>query len=206
MTPKQRNFFFADLWPKACRAQGWTGSVECEIKRRFVTLQATTKLHAEVPRMRPPTDRMSKCDQDQLTAVFNFVKLLGNPNSVKHARAAENPAEAKAADDCARLLFRIRESMKRGNYNYAYVQQIAAWDCREAQVSDWTRLPLESLRRVLIHLNNRANAKDPNVNQRGSRQGKAPAEEQKVYHMRPAKKFEPKPRPVAVGDDDNCPY
>ena len=41
MTAKQRSFFFADLWPQACRAQGWTGAVGCEVKRREVIRQAT---------------------------------------------------------------------------------------------------------------------------------------------------------------------
>lgn len=214
MTARQRSYFFGTLWPQACRVQGWVGETAREVKRREIVLAATTKLHAEVPRMKKPTDSMSACDQDQLTAVFNHVKHLADPLNLQKAIAAENPGQAAALDECNRLLFKIREGMKRGDYNYAYVQKIADWNCRSEQVADWQTLPAEALRTVLIHLNDRANAKDPDVEPRGPRR-KAPRDERTVYQMRPARKFVPKEKPQPVlatvsdfrhGEDDNIPY
>jgi len=213
MTPKQRSYFFADLWPKACRVQGWTGKVDQEVKRRAVVYAATSKLRAEVKGMKPATERMSECDQDQLTAVFNAVKLLIKPLDLKAARRVENPAEVVTQDKRERLIFKIQEGMKRGDYNYAYVQKIADWNLRKDQVADWMSLSEEELKTVLIHLNNRANEKDPNVQRRGSRPRPA-KEDQTVYQMRPPRKFVPKPKPVLVptvsearhGEDDNIPY
>lgn len=200
MTSKQRNFFFADLWPKACRRQGWTGAVEMEVKRRFVVLQATTALHREAPCKGQPTERMSLCNQAQLTAVFDAVKLLIDPNSLKKARAAANPAEAADADECRRLVWKIREAAKRDEVtlNDAYIQKIAAYDCRAAQVTVWTDLPAESLRRVLIHVNKRANEKDPDVQPRGPRQPKAAVEETTDYQMKPFKLFTPRSQAETV--------
>jgi hypothetical protein len=155
MTKPQRDLFFGRLWPKACRVQAWTGELNCEVKRREVVLKATTEWHDEVPKSPVGTDRMSECNQDQLTAVFNYVKWLADPANLGKARTVANPVQAKIDNDCRQVIFCINQL----GFTTAYIQRIAAWDCREAQVADWTGLPKESLQRVLIHLTTRRNQK-----------------------------------------------
>jgi len=180
MTLKQRNYFFGALWPKACRVQGWTGALACEVKRREMVLQATTKLHAEVPKMRRPTDSMSECDRDQLTAVFNYTKWLGDPENLAKTMDIANLVEAKQSDDGRQVIWKINEL----GFTSGYIQRLAAYDCRVAQVSNWTDLPVAALKRVLIHATQRQHDKARSVERR---------EHDVVdYQMRPSPPTKPK--------------
>lgn len=190
MTPAQQVHYRRDLWPKACRAQGWhlLSDAAREAKRREVTLKVSNGR----------TDSTSKINNvGECTALFRYLEALINKTSLYAARAVANPEHEAAADACRRTLYVIDGICRKAGFADAYIREIAAWDCREAQVSDWRRLPLESLKRVLIHLNQRKNDKDPDVRQTGPRRRKAKSEKV-VYQMRPRTTFQPKPKPVLV--------
>ncbi len=122
MTEKQRRYFFRALWPECCAVKGWQGT---DAERHAVTLEATTELALAVPGGPKPTGSMSACTQDQLTAVFNLVKWYADPDNLDKARPVANPAEAKAQDECKRLVWKIREAANRDKVtlNDAYISR-----------------------------------------------------------------------------------
>lgn len=65
MNSEQRKRYFGDLWPAACRANNWSRSDDAQ--RRAVTLQALG------------TASTTGLDENQITALFCYLRHLGNP-------------------------------------------------------------------------------------------------------------------------------
>ncbi|MBI5771894.1 MAG: hypothetical protein HZA93_29245 [Verrucomicrobia bacterium] len=79
MTKGERNTYFGHLWPEACLANEW--DVKDEARRRAVTAEAMRLVRG------PQTDSTGALGPDEITALFTYLRHLGNPASLdKSAR------------------------------------------------------------------------------------------------------------------------
>lgn len=74
MSPKARASYFGHLWPEACLANEWDEKNEAQ--RRAVTLECMEKIRA------PLTDSVSKLGEAEITALFVYLRHLGDPSSL----------------------------------------------------------------------------------------------------------------------------
>jgi hypothetical protein len=178
VTRFQQTRYRKELWPAACVAQGWhlLPAAEQEAKRRAVTLEAS----------KGRTDTTADLNTtDQCDALFRKLEALARPDDLTAVARDLDIVREKIDGDRRRLLHVIAQL----GFEDAYVQRIAAWDCRECQVSDWKRLPVvlkgpksAGLRRVLVHLTKRRHEKE----------NAAGRDQVRVYQMRPRRKFQPR--------------
>ena len=143
LTKNQRNAFFGEWWPKCCEVQGWDD--KSEKRRRDFVLEATTELYHQVPNMPYPTDRLSLCTQDQLTAVFKLTWHKTKPDSLNEAIPVANPEQAAEEDAQRRCVFAL---MEKGLTRPA-IERIAAPLCRRHRVGNWERLPSRVLKEMM---------------------------------------------------------
>lgn len=104
MTPKARSTYFADLWPAAALANEW--DVKDDARRRRATLDCMRAVKG------PETDSASKLGEDEITALFTYLRHLADPASLdKSARWVtccedyKTFARAKQADWHERSLY-----------------------------------------------------------------------------------------------------
>jgi hypothetical protein len=154
MNKNQRDEYWGHLWPEAMSAQGWDHErADAQDRlRRALTLEASANA----------TDSITQLSEDQITMLWGLLKHYADPLNLGMAKAAANPGEAVDEGRRRRYVYKIK-GLGLGD---GYIQRVAGWDCREAQVRHWTRLPIElrgpgstGLRRVLVHLTQRANEK-----------------------------------------------
>lgn len=75
MTPKERAAYFGRLWPEACFANEW--DVKDEAQRRAVTLECMRLIRVR------PTDSTSKLGNDEVTALFVYLRHLADQASLE---------------------------------------------------------------------------------------------------------------------------
>jgi hypothetical protein len=177
MTRRQQVYYRGELWPAACRVQGWDPADD--EKRRAVTRQAARKINPN-----SQCTSTTHLNQDQITALFKLLVALANPDDVAAQRASENPVETKELDERKRLIHVIDELCKKAGFHRHYVRAIAHWNMRQAQVSEWEDLPADKLRRLLITVESRA-ARRP-IPKRDAQTGIV------SYEMRPRTPFKTK--------------
>src|SRR6187402_403517 len=122
MSPAQRAHYFRDLWPAACRRQGW--SVKDDAMRRDATLTATG------------VKSTGALDQDGITKLFRFLELLADPDELNKAIPVANPEDEQEQDRRRRLQYAIR----RLGFVDAYIDKCATGLCRAQGASSWTEL------------------------------------------------------------------
>lgn len=71
MTKAQRTFYFKQLWPDACAANGW--SVRDDNRRKTVTADCMSAIGG------PDTDSTSGLGEDEVTALFCYLDHLAAP-------------------------------------------------------------------------------------------------------------------------------
>jgi hypothetical protein len=161
MTKPQLSFYWgktslwAGAWAGACAAQGW--DPKDDVQRRAVTLEAARKIN-----LHSTCDSIAGLNQDQITALFVLLKSLAEPLNLRAARATANPEETKAADECRRVNFRIKEKCSDGGFAWSkfsrrYVATIAEGWCREHDLrhDQWEQLPSDKLKLLLVTLDQR---------------------------------------------------
>ena len=210
MTSKQRAHYFRDLWPAACQRQGW--DPKNEGLRRDVTLEAVGK---------PSTSGLS---EHQITRLFEYLRLLADPDNLDRAIPVANPDVSAEEDACRRLrwvieneLMPAREAVPPGPYAPhgrpaqpafadTYVQRCALGFCRAAKVEHWQQLPSASLEKLRFTLNQRRQQKSPDYQERGGTF--VPYRERKSTHDKRAAAREPQvvPRVGASLDSDLMPF
>ena len=77
MTPPTRTKYFRDLWPAACRAQGWT--IKDDARRNATTLTFMEEVSG------PQTDSTTELGPDEVTALFCYLEFLAHPDSLDHS-------------------------------------------------------------------------------------------------------------------------
>ena len=104
MTPAARSHYFIELWPAAALANEW--DVKDDARRRRVTLDCMKAVKG------PETDSVSKMGEDEITALFTYLRHLADPASLdKSARWVtcqedyKTFARAKQADWHERALY-----------------------------------------------------------------------------------------------------
>ncbi|HTJ77980.1 MAG TPA: hypothetical protein VL357_03215 [Rariglobus sp.] len=104
MTPAARSHYFIELWPAAALANEW--NVKDDARRRAVTLACMAAIKG------PETDSVSKMGEDEITALFTYLRHLADPASLdKSARWVscqedyKTFARAKQADFHERSLY-----------------------------------------------------------------------------------------------------
>lgn len=75
MTPKARASYFGHLWPEACLANEW--DVQNAAQRRAVTRECMRLIRG------PATDSTSKLGEAEITALFVYLRHLGDPASLE---------------------------------------------------------------------------------------------------------------------------
>ena len=75
MTPKERAAYFAHLWPEACYANEW--EPKDEARRRATTVECMAMIRG------PRVDSTSKLGPDEITALFVYLRHLGDPSSLE---------------------------------------------------------------------------------------------------------------------------
>lgn len=98
MTTAQRRLYFTQLWPDACQAQGWRRGDDT--RRKAVVQECAEAIGA------PPTDSTRDLGEAAITALFTYLRYLGNPDDF-----------AALADwDTCRKDYLTWNTMKQGNW------------------------------------------------------------------------------------------
>ncbi|MES2697312.1 MAG: hypothetical protein V4773_27855 [Verrucomicrobiota bacterium] len=75
MTTQERKAYFGHLWPDACLANEW--DVKDDAQRRAVTIACMRAIRA------PLSDSTSALGRDEITALFVYLRHLGDPASLE---------------------------------------------------------------------------------------------------------------------------
>jgi hypothetical protein len=141
MNASQRKTYFGNLWPAACKAQGWL--VKDEDRRREVTNQATGK------------DSTSKLTEAQITLLFNKLKQLANPADFDLAYADANPEIALEEHKRGQIIWRIENSTAKAGLTEAWLEDISARKCATHAVKHWRQLPTVELVKLSMTVESR---------------------------------------------------
>ncbi len=190
MTAKQRAHYFRDLWPAACTRQGW--DVKNDAMRRDVTLEATGK------------EATGKLTQLEISKLFDFLKLLADPDNLSRAIPVANPEAAEVADR-RRQLNHVIAGLA---FADSYISRCATGLMRTENVTVWHDLSVASLEKLRYTVTTRARQRDAKA---GKRDEFIPRSE--PYHLRKTTKAkraaarEPQvvPRPGVV-DESLLPF
>lgn len=142
MTPRQRSMYFGELWPAACKVQGW--SVKDEHRRKCVTFGATAE------------ESTSALDQDQITLLFNKLKALADPQNFDKALADADPAAALEENKRKQLIWRIEKAAANvpGDVE-SWLAELATGKCAKHNVREWRKLPTPELLRFSFTVESR---------------------------------------------------
>lgn len=144
MTPGQRKNYRGNLWPAACKAQGW--DVKDEKRRQQVNLEAVGEVST------------SEMDNDQVTLLFDHLKWLADPYDFDKAMPAANPELGWQANRRRQLLYRINRTATRRGLSPEYLVTITAGKCRKYKAASWQDLPLPQLLDVSMTVSARGQA------------------------------------------------
>ncbi len=75
MNKAQRRLYFTQLWPAACRAQGWERNDDA--RRKAVTRRCMELIGG------PATDSTTGLNQAQITALFAYLRHLARPDDLR---------------------------------------------------------------------------------------------------------------------------
>lgn len=134
MTPRQRSTYFGTLWPQACKAQGW--NVKDENRRKCVTFGATGE------------ESTSDLNEDQITLLFNKLRLLADPQNFDKALADADPAAALEENKRKQLIWRVEKAAAKvpGDAE-SWLSELSAGKCAAHGVREWRKLPTPELLR-----------------------------------------------------------
>lgn len=180
LTDAQRASFFGKWWPACCEVQGWDHQSE-KLRREFV-LEATTKFHREVPGAPTPTNRLSLCNQKQLSAVFKLTWHKTKPDSLNEMMPIANPEEAAEADEQRRAVFALSSK----GLTTDEIARITTPLCRKYRVGDWQRLP-SSVLKGIMHWKQFQPAEVARRHQVASMPLAPASDDSRVYYLRPAR-------------------
>lgn len=154
MNEGQLIHYQATLWPAACKGMGWNPrdkELRREVRRK---LTGERTVDGKIIGGKESVNAMS---EDEITQLFDGLRALAAGRDVTAEIISEQSfEETRERNVCKQLVHLIRQ---RG-YADEYVAEVAGWRCREAQVTDWTRLPSEHLTKVLYTVNERARTRD----------------------------------------------
>ncbi len=192
MTRKQHVHYRLELWPNACVAQGWRENDDA--MRRDVTFEATGK-----------TSTAELSGEDEVTALFNFLKLLADPLSLDKAIPVANPDVANEEN----LRRQRTHVVLQQGFAEPYIDTCAAGHCHAEDKGCWRELSSGSLLKLIYTLKTRARKRDAEA---GKRPAFVPRSE--PYHRRKSTKEkkagarEPQvvPRPEVQAHADLLPF